>query len=69
MPTVKGSRQDDLIIERRSQGSRLFRFLFSVLLLVVFAAVGYFSGYANSRHQIKTLRTERDALAKDLGKS
>lgn len=69
MPSVKGSRQDDLIIERRSQGSRLFRFLFSVLLLVAVAAGGYFSGYANSSHQVKTLKTERDALTKDLGKS
>lgn len=69
MPNVKGSRQDDLIIERRSQGSRLFRFLFSVLLLVAVAVGGYFSGYANSRHQIKTLKTERDSLATDLGNS
>lgn len=67
MPTVKGTRQDDLIIEPRAQGSRVLRFFFFVFLLVAIAAGGYFSGYANSRLQIKNLRSERDALVSDLG--
>ena len=67
MPTVKGTRQDDLIIEPRAQGSRVLRFFFVIVLLAVIAGGGYFSGYANSRLQIKNLRSERDALVSDLG--
>jgi len=69
MAVVKGSVQHELVIVKRRQGFRFWRFFWLVVLIAGTAAGGYFYGYYDSRTQVKNLKTERDFLQGSLRKS
>ncbi|MAE21026.1 MAG: hypothetical protein CMK92_01200 [Pseudomonas sp.] len=66
MAVVKGSTQDELVIQRRVRGYRIWRLLWLASLILITAVGGFLFGHFDSRAQIKTLKEERRYLSDGL---
>lgn len=66
MSVVKGSVQDELVINRRVPGFRMWRVVWLVFLILGACVGGYVFGYFDSRTQIKTLKEEKRYMTDGL---
>ena len=69
MSVVKGSRQDNLVIDHRRRGHRLRSILYLIILIAIVSAGGYLGGYYDSRSQIQQLSVQKQFLEHNLSQA
>lgn len=69
MSVVKGSRQDNLVIDHRRRGHRLRSILYLIILITIVSAGGYLGGYYDSRSQIQQLSVQKQFLEHNLSQA
>jgi|AZIK01.1.fsa_nt_gi outer membrane murein-binding lipoprotein Lpp len=69
MSIVKGSRQDELVIEHRRIGHRLRSSLYLIMIIAIVSVGGYLGGYYDSRSQLQQLSVQKQFLEHNLSQA